>query len=172
MRSTVIACALLLACGAARAADPVADCRRAHESDPAAHIACLERALHDRGASPAPQAAATPKGVETAAASQAAAAALPEGLGAEQAKARQRMREEVPVEQATVRIVGVRYDAAGLGHFTLADGQQWKETVATPTRLQLEPGRPYEARIERSRIGGYRMYVEGVRWMHKVERIR
>ena len=185
--------AILLASVVAPAhADPITLCRTAHANDPAAHIACLEDALRAVGAAPAtartpapvspavaapaqvaPVAAApVPAGAAIAGASATAATApQPTGLGAEQAKARQRPSDALP-ERVEVRIVSARYDAAGLGVFTMADGQVWRETVETPTRHHLDPGREYAARIERGSIGGYRMYVDGVKWMHKVERLK
>jgi hypothetical protein len=156
---------VLLTCGVAAApahADSIADCRAAHAGDAAAHIACLEDALRATTEAPAAAAKAT---------SVAAPTPPPAGLGAEQAKARQRSAD-APLEQAAVRIVAVRYTASGLGLFSMADGQVWLETVATPERHHLEPGREYAARIERGKLGGYRMYVDGVKWMHKVERLK
>lgn len=142
---------VLLTCMAAIAvahADPIAACRAAHAGDPDAHIACLEKALRGEAAPPSPA-----------------------GLGAEQAKARQRA-PDAPTEQAAVRIVSVRYTASGLGVFRMADGQVWLETVASPERHRLEPGREYAALIERGKLGGYRLYVDGVKWMYKVERLQ
>jgi hypothetical protein len=166
---------VLLTCAAAVASagtDPIAACRTAHAGDSAAHIACLENALRAAGAAPAgPVAAAPVPAVAAAGAATAVAAPQPTGLGAEQAKARQRS-PDAPMEQAAVRIVAVRYTASGLGLFSMADGQIWLETVATPERHHLEPGREYSARIERGKVGGYRMYVEGVKWLHKVERLK
>jgi hypothetical protein len=171
-------------------ADPITACRAAHANDPAAHIACLEDALRAVGAAPAtartpapvssavaapaqvaPVAAAPVTAGAAIATATAATAPQPTGLGAEQAKARQRPSDALP-EQVDVRIVSARYDAAGLGVFTMADGQVWRETVETPARHHLDPGREYAARIERGSIGGYRMYVDGVKWMHKVERLK
>lgn len=180
MRMLTTALLLGAASLASAATDPIAACRTAHAGDPAAHIACLEDALRASGAAPvavsaaggavpavaAPVAAATVSGAAAA-----VPAPAPTGLGAEQAKARQRS-PEAPTEQASVRIVAVRYTASGLGLFSMADGQIWIETVATPKRHHLEPGREYAARIERGKVGGYRMYVEGVKWMHKVERLK
>jgi hypothetical protein len=173
---------VLLTCVAAASAhaDPIADCRATHAGDSAAHIACLEDALRATGAAPpatkavpvAPVPAAVPAApVANAAAAPTAASPPLTGLGAEQAKARQRS-PDAPMEQAAVRIVAVRYTASGLGLFSMADGQVWLETVATPERHHLEPGREYSARIERGKVGGYRMYVEGVKWLHKVERLK
>jgi len=178
---------VLLTCVVAVAsahADPITDCRAAHAGNSAAHIACLEDALRATGTASAPKmpaakaapVAEVPAAVPaaTAAATAVPAAAVtppPAGLGAEQAKARQRS-PDAAMEQAAVRIVAVRYTASGLGLFSMADGQVWLETVATPERHHLEPGREYTARIERGKVGGYRMYVEGVKWMHKVERLK
>jgi hypothetical protein len=97
--------------------------------------------------------------------------ATPTGLGAEQAKAQQRGPSGEPAS-VPVHIVGVRYDAEGVGYFTLADGQVWTETVRSPERVHLDPDQEYDARIEVSKIGGYRLYVDGVRWMHKVKRLK
>lgn len=166
-----------VAAAAAAAPDPIAVCREAHAGDSAAHIACLEQALRKAGVSPAAGATTTkaaPAAVPTAVAAAApaeAAAAPPTGLGAEQAKARQRA-PDAPMEQVAVRIVSVGYNSDGLGVFTLADGQVWRETVATPDRHRLRAGREYAGRIERGSIGGYRMYVDGVKWMFKVERLK
>ncbi len=146
--------------------DPIARCRAAHAADPTAHIGCLEAALRDGaapGATSATTAAATTTAPPTAAAS----------LGLEQAEARQRAAEPAAAAaQTAVRIVDVRYTVAGLGVFRMADGQVWQETVATPARLHLDPGKEYDAAIERGALGGYRMHVDGVRWMHKVERLK
>ena len=145
---------------AAASDDPVARCRAAHATDPAAHIRCLEYALQT------PVAQTTPASGTTAPAAVAS-------LGVEQAQARKRAAEPAAAaETANVQIVDVRYDGAGLGVFRMADGQVWQETVATPTRLHLQPGKQYDAAIERGALGGYRMHVDGVRWMHKVERLR
>lgn len=175
---------VLLTCMAAVAsagADPISACRTEHAGNDAAHIACLENALRAVGAAPqtaaaAPAAMAAAAVPATAAATApaapaAAATPAPTGLGAEQAKARQRTYD-TPVEQVTVRIVSATYDAAGLGVFRTADGQVWRETVASPERHHLRANREYDARIERGKVGGYRMYVDGIKWMHKVERLK
>lgn len=163
---------VLLSCVAATAVagpDPIVACREAHAGNAAAHIACLENALRAVGAEPPGRPAPTGEAAPVAIA--ATAPQQPTGLGAEQAKARQRSDDARP-EQVAARIVSVSYDSAGLGVFTMADGQIWRETVATPARHHLDRGREYAARIERGSIGGYRMYVEGVKWMHKVERLK
>ena len=131
-----------LGAAAAHANDPVADCRTAHAADPPAHIACLERAL---GARSEPQSA--PRGE----------------LAAPPSAER--------VSEIEVEIVAARY-ANGLGIFELADGQVWHETEKTPEPQRLETGTHYRARIERGTLGGYRMYVDGVRRMIKVKRVK
>jgi hypothetical protein len=153
---------LVAALPAAAGDDAVARCRDAHPADPAAHIRCLEEALQG----PAVPATVTPPAAVTAPTAATA-------LGVEQAEARKRAADPVAAAAATatVRIVDVRYDAADLGTFRMADGQVWRETVATPARLHLKPGREYDAEIERGVVGGYRMRVDGVRWLHKVERL-
>jgi hypothetical protein len=180
---------VLLSCVAATAAaspDPVVACRDAHAGDSVAHIACLEQALRAAGVSQADGttpgraaaatasaavASATPAASPVAASPAAATVPQPTGLGAEQAKARQRSSDE-PLEQVAVRVVSVGYNSSGLGVFTLADGQVWRETVAAPERHRLRAAREYVGRIERGSIGGYRMYLDGVKWMFKVERLK
>ena len=159
-----------LAATAAAAPDPIDACRDAHAGDSAAHIACLEQALRAAGVS---QTRGALPSVTAPAAVPAAAAVVPQpsGLGAEQAKARQRVPDQ-PLEQVEVRVVSVGYNSSGLGVFTLADGQVWRETVATPERHRLHAGREYAGRIERGTLGGYRMYLDGVKWMFKVERLK
>ncbi|MCM2310615.1 MAG: hypothetical protein NDI84_04350 [Steroidobacteraceae bacterium] len=168
---------------ASAATDPIAACRAAHAGDSAAHIVCLEDALRASGAAPAavakldgasPAAVAPVAPVAAVPVSGTTAAApepRPTGLGAEQAAARQRAPDAAP-EQVAVRIVSVTYNAGGLGIFRLADGQVWRETVAAPPRHQLDTGREYAARIERGKVGGYRLYIDGVKWMFKVERLQ
>ena len=183
MKPMMTSVLLLAAVAPAAADDPVARCRAAHGGDPAAHITCLEDALRAGAAGPAARSPAAPAPVATPATAGGAAAnaapaaraadvaAGPTGLGAEQAKARQKPLDAAP-ESVEVRIVSTGYNAAGLGVFRMADGQVWRETTPTPARHHLDPQREYAARIEKSRIGGYRLYVDGVRWMHKVERLQ
>jgi hypothetical protein len=178
----ILAVAMLLGTAfvASAATDPIAACRAAHAGDSAAHIACLEGALRASGAAPAaaakadrasPVAVAPVAAVPVSGTTAAAPAPGPTGLGAEQAAARQRAPDAAP-EQVAVRIVSVTYNAGGLGIFRLADGQVWRETVAAPPRHQLDAGREYAARIERGKVGGYRLYIDGVKWMFKVERLQ
>jgi hypothetical protein len=165
MKSLPTVLLLVAALPAAADDDAITRCRAAHAADPAAHIRCLEQALQG----PAVPAAAT---VPIATATAPAAATATAELGVEQAQARQRAAEPAAAaETAAVRIVEVRYNTAGLGVFRMADGQVWQETVATPERLHLQPGKEYDASIVRGSIGGYRMHVDGVRWMHKIERL-
>jgi hypothetical protein len=131
-----------LASAAAHASDPVTECRKAHVENPPAHIACLERALGARS----------------------------EQLGAPRKEFAEPPRAE-RVTAVEVEIVAARY-ANGLGTFELADGQVWHETEKTPEQQRLDPATRYRARIERGTLGGYRMYVEGVRRMLKVKRVK
>ena len=71
-------------------------------------------------------------------------------------------------EEARVQITRVRYGGDGLGLFTTADGQVWRETTAAPRRRWLETDETYEATIHRN-IFGFRMNVDGIRWEYKVE---
>ena len=124
-----------LGAAAAQGSDPVTECRAAHAADPAAHIACLERALGGSA----------------------------EELGTQRPVER--------VSEVDVEIVAASY-SNGLGVFELADGQVWRETEKTPEQLRLAPDKHYRARIARGTLGGYRMYVEGVRRMIKVKRVK
>lgn len=135
---------LLLADPAATAA--IERCRASHAGDAPAHVACLENALRRAGTEPGQQ------------------------VGIDQVRQRERERGEGP-PPAVVRIVSISYDARGFGTIRTEDGQVWRETETGKRRPQLEPGTQYTARIERGRVGGYRMYVDGIRWMYKVERL-
>jgi hypothetical protein len=132
----------------ADAAEPTAieRCRSAHAGDAAAHVACLENALRREQGEPDRQA------------------------GLDQVRQRERDRGEGP-PPVLVRIVSISYDARDLGTIRTEDGQVWREIEAASRRPRLEPGTRYTARIERGRVGGYRMYVDGIRWMYKVERL-
>lgn len=133
------------------AADPVAaiaDCRALHAEHPSEHIACLERELRARGAAPAEK-------------------TVQPGLGAEQVRV---TSSHESVEQVTVEIENVTYSFDGLGSFRMTDGQVWKASESTPRGQRLELDKRYSARIERGKLGGYRMYVDGVRRMIKVRR--
>lgn len=137
-------------------------CRASHADDPAAHITCLETALSTRDCEshPVPKADNAPKAT--------VAPRVESGpeLGAEQVKRKTESRDPV-----TVRVVSATYNSQGLGQFRLEGGQLWRETMTSPAHLRLAPDTEYSARIERSRFGGYRMYVDGIRWMKRVERL-
>ncbi|MBB6096532.1 hypothetical protein HNQ60_005454 [Povalibacter uvarum] len=164
MNKHLIWLAGLIAVPAMSGTDPVAECRARHSGDSAAHIACLEGALQG----PKPSAAKQPQKVQQQNAP--VAEAKPTELGAEQVRAGKRDSDEAR-PQVLVDIVSVSYGAGGLGTFRMADGQVWRETVATPERARLDSNKKYSARIERGAIGGYRMYVDGERRMIKLERI-
>ena len=140
----------LYAVAANSAADPaaaIAECRAKHAEHPPEHIACLERELNARGA-------ANQK-------------VVPPSLGAEQLRTE---RTQETVEQVTVQIESATYSFDGKGLFRMTDGQVWKGTESTPPEQRLKPGTSYAARIERGKLGGYRMYVDGVSRMIKVMR--
>lgn len=145
--------------------DPVAECRQAHADNPTAHIACLEQALNLRqdatGLTPTTAAPAKAAGSEPASA-----------LGSEQVLQKQRISGEVSEQPESVRIVASRYDSTELGLFKLANGQIWRETEETPYHLRLKPGQSYEAIIERGKLGGYRMQIDGIKRMLKIERLK
>ena len=170
---SLIATVLMTAAAAAGANDPIADCRAAHGGNAAEHIACLEDALRARAAAagPAPAAAVPAAATAAPAAVVEQASPQPTGLGAEQAIARQAPPDTEP-EQVEVRIVSVRYTKSGLGVFMMSDGQVWQETEAQPEYRRLQPGREYDARIKRGMVSGYRLYVAGGSWMHKVRRLQ
>ncbi len=149
--STLATLVLLSAATAQNGADAAAACRAAHESDPLAHIVCLEEALR-RQDRPAP-----------AAGSKATA-----GLGAEQIDRQTAARPE-PVN---VQIASLSYDAEGRGLFVMADGQVWRETETSPASQRLRTDKTYVGRIERGKVRGYRMFVDGIRRMIKVERVK
>ena len=148
------------------------DCRAAHEQDLPAYVACLEAALaahENKGTQPAAPAVASHPAAP-------AVASDPETANPADDRAAGLLIETTPVERSaddelTVQIVETRYTAAGLGIFRTADGQVWRETMASPERRRLKAGQHYTARITRGKLGGYRMHVDGVRWMKTVERL-
>jgi hypothetical protein len=137
--------------------DSIAACRVAYADNPAAHIACLESALLEPCGVDAPTAKAKDQ---------------PTGLGSEKLLQTERIIAGAPAEQETFLIVSATYNAQGLGVFRLENGQVWRETVKSSGNKRLKPDQQYQALIERAKIGGYRMYVDGVRWMYKVERLK
>lgn len=132
-------------------AEAIERCRAAHQADPGLHIACLEAALQGQ----APQKPAAKPAVE---------------IGMDQIQARERASADAP-RLVAVEITGVSYDARGRGTFRTADGQVWRETELLERRPRLAASKQYAARIERGAVGGYRLYVDGIRWMYKVERL-
>ncbi len=147
---------LLLATSSHAGTEAIERCREAHASSATRHIACLESAL---------------RGDAIAETTKVPPAAAKVELGLEQAQARQRLPDAEP-EQVSVKIVSVTYNHEGRGIFRMADGQVWRETEASPQHQRLSANKEYAARIERGRISGYRMYVEGVRRMIKLERLQ
>jgi hypothetical protein len=139
--------AVALAGESAPAAGAIERCRAAHARDPAAHIACLEDALGGADAAPVEQ------------------------VGLDQVKRRERAGGDTPRPVSNVEIVAVSYDARGFGTFRTADGQVWKETEAGKRKPRLTADRKYTVRIEHGMLGGYRMFVDGIKWMFKVERL-
>lgn len=143
---------VLLTVAASNGVDAVTACRAAHESDPPAHIACLENAL---------------RGVQTPA--PASPPSRGPSLGEEQVDQGRNLQRPEPVN---VEIVSISRDREGQLVFTMADGQVWRETETGLDARLLESGKSYPARIERGKVRGYRMYIEGIRRMIKVERIK
>lgn len=144
-RHMLVSCALLCACPAH--SDAVDDCRARHADHPTEYIACLERELRTRPA---------------------ASASQKTGLGAEQVRSHP---TDETVEQTAVVIENVTYGFDGTGTFRMADGQVWKASERTSPEQRLEPDKRHTARIERGKLGGYRMYVDGMRRMIKVRRM-
>ncbi len=156
--STSLTLVLSLSASVALAgADPIAQCRQAHAGDPPAHIACLESALRDQS-----------EATKTVEISNEAANVL----GSEQIQQKQRASGEVSDQALSVSIVAVRYNSAGLGVFKFEDGQIWRETEESPQHLRLKPDQHYPAVIERGKVGGYRLQVEGIKRMLKIERLK
>jgi hypothetical protein len=154
----VIICLGFLASNAQADTDPVQECRQAHADDPTAHISCLEAAL-----------TALKDATSSAAPANEASSVV---LGAEQVQQKQRASGEVVDQPLSVRIVSTRYTSQGLGVFMFENDQIWRETEAMPQHLRLEPDQAYTATLERGKVGGYRMQVEGIRRMLKVERLK
>jgi hypothetical protein len=135
-------------------ADAVVACRQAHATDPASHIACLEEALRRNDTAPAP---AEPK------------TKAPATLGSEQLHDQRPAEYHEPV---SVQITAATYGVDGRGVFQMSDGQVWRETETTPAGQRLSSNKSYSGRIERGKFRGYRMYVDGMRRMIKVERLK
>lgn len=145
---------LLAATGAQNGADAAAACRLAHAADPTSHIACLEEALTRSSTAPSPEVPKT---------------TAPAGLGSEN------LRDQRPAEHyepVSVQIAAATYGVDGRGIFQMSDGQVWRETETSPASQRLAPDKPYAGRIERGQFRGYRLHVDGIRRMIKVERIK
>lgn len=152
IRGVLAAVFVLCAVPAHAAADPgaaIANCRAKYADQPPEHIACLERELQGVAGVPKKEA--------------------PPSLGSEQLRAN---RPPETVEPVTVQIQNVSYGFDGRGLFQMADGQVWKATETAPQEQRLDSGKSYAARIERGKIGGYRMYVDGTTRMIKVTRVK
>jgi hypothetical protein len=141
---------VLLTVAASNGGDAVTACRAVHESDPPAHIACLEKALRGEQTPASPPSRGP-------------------SLGEEQVDHARNLRRPEPVN---VEIESVSRDREGHLVFNMADGQVWRETETGLDGRLLEPGKSYPARIERGKVRGYRMYIDGIRRMIKVERIK
>jgi hypothetical protein len=166
MKYLVLVLLSLVSAHAWPGSDAVQTCREEHAGNADAHIACLEAALLAvTGMDAGPDAA------DVAAPSAAARDDEPAGLGAEQLRAQPRP-EEAAIDSVQVRIIYARYDAQGVGTFQTEDGQVWRETMAAPDRWRLDPERQYDARIERGKLGGYRLHVDGIRYMLTVRRLK
>lgn len=151
IRCVLAQCIFLSAVLANAAEDPsaaIAECRARYAEQPPEHIACLERELRALGAAPQKD--------------------TPASLGAEQLRTK---RPQEAVDQATVEIANVTYGFDGRGLFRMTDGQVWKAVESTPPEQRLEPDKSYAGRIERGKLGGYRMYVDGAPRMIRVTRV-
>jgi len=167
MRNAVLMLFGLAVARALAEPDPVTECRAAHGGNPAAHIECLEAALRNNNGPVAAEATIT--AAEPVVAPDAAPVAdqqRPDDFGKEQVKA-----AEPEYQELYVQIIGASYNSRGLGTFRTAEGQVWRETTPSPERRRPDQDQQYSARIVRVKIGGYRMYVDGVRWMKTVERV-
>lgn len=69
----------------------------------------------------------------------------------------------------TVEVIAATYDASGRGRFTTSTGTSWRETVPTPAEQRLKNGRKYTGTITLGVFGGYRMQLNGVPRILKVE---
>lgn len=168
-RCTFVALALSAAATSA-APGTVAECRSAHPDDHPGYVRCLETALAERDA----RAESSPERPPATREDRAADAPANSSPPAPDEAARAAFgAEQLPPaeEELLVTIVSARYDARGLGTFRMADGQVWRETTKAPERRRLRSGQEYTGRIVRGKVGGYRLHVDGVRWMKTVERV-
>ena len=78
-------------------------------------------------------------------------------------------RQDPAPQPLEVEVVAAVYDATGRGRFTTATGTVWREVVPAPADQRLRPGRRYRGTITLGIFSGYRMQLEGVPRILKVE---
>lgn len=78
-------------------------------------------------------------------------------------------RQDPVPQPLAVEVVAAVYDATGRGRFTTATGTVWREVVPAPADQRLRPGRRYRGTITLGIFSGYRMQLEGVPRILKVE---
>ena len=78
-------------------------------------------------------------------------------------------RQDPAPQPLAVEVVAAVYDATGRGRFTTATGTVWREVVPAPADQRLRPGRRYRGTITLGIFSGYRMQLEGVPRILKVE---
>jgi hypothetical protein len=87
-----------------------------------------------------------------------------------QPAARESTREPAEESKALpVDIIAAAYDSTGRGRFTTSTGTIWREIVPTPARQRLREGRRYTGSIALGIFGGYRLELDGVPRILKVE---
>lgn len=181
--AVLCAFAATAATAAPKPQDLIEACREASASD-ADRIACLEAALFSLGGKKSPkkqqEAKSAAREVQPAAEASPSIAddAAPTGLGAEQVKARLRSKGEAPKEdkppkeKVIVEISEIVYPRSGRTLFFTEDGQIWRETDSYSQGRRLSTNKKYTAEITQSMFGGYRMNIDGVRRIIKVERLQ
>lgn len=149
--------------------DPVAACRAAHGNNADSRIACLEGAIQRMRGEVVEAQQQVQQAQQQAQQAQEHASAIEQGRPGWSLPGFRAAQRQAEPEAVTVQLVRIRYGRDGFGFFTTADGQVWRETVASPSRHHLDPERTYNAVIDRGFMGGFRMNVDGVRWEFKVE---
>lgn len=149
--------------------DPVLACRAANDVRAPGYVTCLEEALRRKTTDPRDDGAPAR---DRGAADERRPPAATHELGADQLEQERRNRGREVDQPVAVEIVSVDYGAEQLATVTLANGQQWRETSTTPRGKRLVAGKTYRGRIERGAVGGYRLYVEGIKHMYTVRRLR
>lgn len=79
------------------------------------------------------------------------------------------VRQDPAPRPLQVEVVAAVYDSTGRGRFTTASGTVWREVVPAPSDQRLRPGRRYRGTITLGLFSGYRMQLEGVPRILKVE---